>query len=378
MQKIVKPLNDLALEKYKLDISEYTQEKEKLVRLEVLRTEQFDKVWRYLYITCFLLSFFVFDFASDVGILVNLLISGLLALCLTICCSYFDFIVNLFSFGRLKEIERSSQQLEGQIKDMFEKLRPFEKSTCDYYQAMLEDFFAKNLYKKRSGNPEFEEALAEFSEMIKAASGINNAFVTNGVRLAAHEDYLIKRSINHGFQVSRQGGRASTIRDFVRDISDATVAKQPEPIVPQAKYRIAKKIDNWDEIYKKRQLTGKKGEEIVMALEKEFFESINRKDLSDKVRHVASEDGDGLGYDILSFFQDGKEKYIEVKSTVGSIQSPYYLSRNELAFLQEHQGDAFIYRVFLSDEVPQISTETAFDVLGKNVFIPTEYLIRAK
>jgi hypothetical protein len=39
----------------------------------------------------------------------------------------------------------------------------------------------------------------------------------------------------------------------------------------------------------------------------------NRADLSAKVRHVAVEEGDGAGYDVLSYEEDGRELYVEVK-----------------------------------------------------------------
>ena len=125
-------------------------------------------------------------------------------------------------------------------------------------------------------------------------------------------------------------------------------------------------------------MTGLKGEEIAVVIEQEFFESIGRKDLAQKVRHVSAEDGDGLGYDVLSFFENGKEKYIEVKSTTTSLSSPFYLSRNELGFLNEHNEDAFIYRVLVSDDTPQIMSYSGAEILEKNELIPVQYMVKTK
>lgn len=44
-----------------------------------------------------------------------------------------------------------------------------------------------------------------------------------------------------------------------------------------------------------------------MNIEKKYLTSINREDLSQKVEHRSKNQGDGLGYDILSFFEDGRE-----------------------------------------------------------------------
>lgn len=44
---------------------------------------------------------------------------------------------------------------------------------------------------------------------------------------------------------------------------------------------------------------------------------------------VAAEDGDGAGYDVLSFSAKGRERLIEVKTTNGSAWTPFFLTRNE-------------------------------------------------
>ncbi|MFX6296400.1 DUF3883 domain-containing protein, partial [Acinetobacter baumannii] len=42
-------------------------------------------------------------------------------------------------------------------------------------------------------------------------------------------------------------------------------------------------------------------------------------------------DGDGAGYDILSFEPDGRERLLEVKTTNGWERTPFHITRNELA-----------------------------------------------
>ena len=46
---------------------------------------------------------------------------------------------------------------------------------------------------------------------------------------------------------------------------------------------------------------------------------LGRPDLAEKVIHVSQIEGDGAGYDIKSFHEDGTVKYIEVKTTRGGI-----------------------------------------------------------
>jgi Domain of unknown function (DUF3883) len=56
--------------------------------------------------------------------------------------------------------------------------------------------------------------------------------------------------------------------------------------------------------------------------------------LASKVKWVAQEDGDGAGYDILSFSPNGQERFLEVKTTVGHQRTPFFLSRNEKDFAE--------------------------------------------
>lgn len=76
--------------------------------------------------------------------------------------------------------------------------------------------------------------------------------------------------------------------------------------------------------------TGDRGELIVLALEKQRLISVGKLKLAEDVDHVADRD-DGLGYDILSFDDDGTKRPIEVKATTGpDLQNGFYLSANEL------------------------------------------------
>ena len=60
-------------------------------------------------------------------------------------------------------------------------------------------------------------------------------------------------------------------------------------------------------------------------------------------------EGDGAGYDILSFNIKGQEKYIEVKTTKGPATTDFFISPNELEFSTQHAEDYSLYRVFEYD-----------------------------
>lgn len=288
-----------------------------------------------------------------------------------------DRFTNITSGGELRKINTNISEIEVNIKSLSREIDSFETRICDHLQKELDDFFNQNLYRKRSGDKYFEEALSKFAQMVLESSRINKDLVIRRVRLSEYASYIEKRVVNHELNAQRIN---EGVRYLPNNRVTSTTQKQEkiEITPPENRYRVARKIDNWEEINIKRKLTGLKGEENVVALEQDFLDSIDRRDLSARVRHVSVEDGDGMGYDVLSFFDDGREKYIEVKSTTVSLGTPYYLSRNELAFLQEHPTDAYIYRILLSVNEPRLKIESAIEVLNRNEIIPTQYQVREK
>ena len=64
------------------------------------------------------------------------------------------------------------------------------------------------------------------------------------------------------------------------------------------------------------------------------------------MEHVSLTQGDGTGYDILSFEPSGKEKFIEVKTTKSIMQLPFLVTRNEVSFSAESQDQFHLYRLF--------------------------------
>ena len=124
----------------------------------------------------------------------------------------------------------------------------------------------------------------------------------------------------------------------------------PDPNVPEHIGSIIQRFEHPAERDARNRRLGKAGESLVYEYEKRRLESIGQKDLSDRVRWVARDDGDGHGYDILSFSGKGdeanRELWLEVKTTNGSVVTPFYITRNELR-VSEQRADAFrIFRLY--------------------------------
>jgi len=88
----------------------------------------------------------------------------------------------------------------------------------------------------------------------------------------------------------------------------------PQDYLPKEKTnRTPYKID-YAERNRTSAITGSKGEVLVFDQEKRRLQEQGRQDLAQKVERVSLQD-DALGFDVLSFEQDGRERPIEVKTS---------------------------------------------------------------
>lgn len=138
-------------------------------------------------------------------------------------------------------------------------------------------------------------------------------------------------------------------------------------------YYIRRHIDNTK--------LGELGEEFVYNIEKNNVAIFN-KNYVDKVEHVSKLYGDKFGYDISSIDINGNNLKIEVKTTTGDCDTPFYISKNELRFLKENENDgAILYRVYNFNEetkTGQIKKITAQEILDNYKSEAKQYIMHKK
>lgn len=127
--------------------------------------------------------------------------------------------------------------------------------------------------------------------------------------------------------------------------SAPTLSNQPPPQELEQVLNIAWKVDQAGQDERNRAL-GRAGEERVLLHERATLQAAGRGDLARKVRWVSQEDGDGAGYDIASFAQDGRPRLIEVKTTNGWERTPFHITRNELAVADERRSEWCLFRLW--------------------------------
>lgn len=91
---------------------------------------------------------------------------------------------------------------------------------------------------------------------------------------------------------------------------------------------------------------GLEGELLAIEYEKNRLNKLGRDDLANEIIHTSVIQGDGAGYDIHSFNEDGSPRYIEVKTTRGSLNTDFYMSPNEISFSEKYSESFFLYRIY--------------------------------
>lgn len=109
--------------------------------------------------------------------------------------------------------------------------------------------------------------------------------------------------------------------------------------------RLPRKLD-FAALDEKNRSLGRAGEEWVLGYEQRRLRDLGLPELADQVDWTSNRIGDGTGYDIQSFNEDGSWRFIEVKTTNAGASTPFYVSQNEVDFSDEVAESFFIYRVF--------------------------------
>jgi len=99
---------------------------------------------------------------------------------------------------------------------------------------------------------------------------------------------------------------------------------------------------------------GEAGELFVLQIERRRLSEQGLPRLAERIQHVSHTQGDGLGYDILSFNTDGRERLIEVKTTNFGSMTPFFTSVREVTVSEERSEQFSLYRVFRFRESPKV------------------------
>jgi hypothetical protein len=159
---------------------------------------------------------------------------------------------------------------------------------------------------------------------------------------------VIEAQLNRRAQKLDEVRRATTTAatDFdPKKVFVAPPSKVPEPLGGDPLVRVIQKFDPARRDAANRRL-GEDGERWVLKLERARLTAAGHAQLAKKVAWVSKDLGDGLGYDIESFDEAGQQIFIEVKTTKGLIDTPFYLSENERRVAARKARAYRLYRLF--------------------------------
>ncbi len=182
--------------------------------------------------------------------------------------------------------------------------------------------------------------------------------IKNGVRFIDAQSFcwiLEYLEVGDGIHISPTSHQLITVKH--RNVSRRELEKSAKPF----------SLEDLEGILKSQKDIGLKAERIVLQYEIENLKNENRPDLAEKVIQLSDEDTT-LGYDIHSYYTNGKNKYIEVKAiSAQDSNMRFFLSSNELAKSQKTEGYVFSLVSKINSENPVIS-----EFLGGN--LPLESL----
>ena len=97
---------------------------------------------------------------------------------------------------------------------------------------------------------------------------------------------------------------------------------------------------------------GLAGEQFVLNYERARLIHSGHERLAARIEHVSHVRGDAEGFDILSFEESGEDRLIEVKTTKYGEETPFFVSRNELAVSEARSSLYHLYRLFRFKAAP--------------------------
>ena len=168
-----------------------------------------------------------------------------------------------------------------------------------------------------------------------------------------------------------------TVKKNIEDFSGNYVDSVTNKVVrtTHKNSSVAKHID-FNIINKNKKKLGTFGEMLIV---KDEIEKLAEYNITKEVDHVALTKGDGLGYDIVSYDENGDEILIEVKTTSTNRIDSFYLSPKEIEMSKNKNYR--IYRIYNLDMKTGNYDVRVFD--NKEIqemfnFVPVSYRVEFK
>ncbi|MCY1511244.1 hypothetical protein D9M68_456520 [compost metagenome] len=259
-------------------------------------------------------------------------------------------------------------------------IRIGEDWTEDEVQSTVADYFemlrleADGLaYKKSEHNEALRKQLNGRSKASVELKHQNISAVLDGLRLPFIQGYkprgnsqlLLRKAVQE--YVIRHSTLIGKIVDALEEVKtpaqktysavlvESPVKEEAQKLAVPApgRQRLPRKLDYAARDEANRKL-GRSGEQWVIGYEQHRLMELGYAELFQRLEWISDTRGDGVGYDILSFEDQDRHRFIEVKTTNGGMANSFILSHNELEFSREMEEQFYLYRVFQLSNDPKL------------------------
>jgi hypothetical protein len=182
-------------------------------------------------------------------------------------------------------------------------------------------------------------------------AGNFQALLARGVEtfLTTHPGYLDELAVAPALNPPAPPARPNKVGKFAKPPEHVVL---PEPGKPWVTRRV-QRVDFVARDAENRRL-GRLGEEFVVEFERARLRKAGQNKLARQVDRVSETIGDGLGFDVLSFDEDGSERLVEVKTTGLGKCFPFYVTATEVRCSEDVPDQFQLYRVFDFARVPRV------------------------
>lgn len=139
-------------------------------------------------------------------------------------------------------------------------------------------------------------------------------------------------------------------------VTDAPHVTPGPSRVSEPRVTIPTLTTNYVEREARNRSLGLAGEEFILGYERARLIRAGCEKLADRIEHTSQLKGDREGFDILSFETNGAERLIEVKTTKYGKETPFFVTRNELAVSEKSSPQYYVYRMFSFRTSPRLYT----------------------
>lgn len=146
------------------------------------------------------------------------------------------------------------------------------------------------------------------------------------------------------------------VDDILAVLTERPKARPDLPVAHEPQQSIIRLATNYIEREARNRSLGNAGELFVLNFERARLIHEGQEALAARIEHTSKVRGDYEGYDVLSFDTSGAERLIEVKTTKYGGDTPFFVTRNEVATSERHASRYQIYRLFSFRLAPRLYT----------------------